>query len=129
MASIEIFCFCRSSLRIRTTSAQVASRNLSFGTAKITKKQFDGIDDYSHIFFMFIRRLGNISAPAQCAGGHSCPDLLELESGDFAVIGADITEEARGKLPPGSGCGPAERIVMVPRKTLVQARPDIPANL
>ena len=79
---------------------------------------------------MFLRRIGPEAqkSSASCAGGSSCPDILELESGDFAIIGTDITEEAKGKLLPGSGCGPGERIVRVPRQTLVQARPHIPAN-
>ena len=52
-----------------------------------------------------------------------------MESGDFAVIGADITDEAEGKMLPGSGCGPGERVVRIPRKLLVLARADIPATL
>jgi hypothetical protein len=77
---------------------------------------------------MFLRRLApeNKKQPALCAGGCRCPDILEMESGDFAVIGADITEEAAGKLLPGSGCGPGERIVRIPREILVLARPQIP---
>ncbi len=78
---------------------------------------------------MFTRRLGpNLDAPL-CSGGHSCPDILELQTGDFAVIGKDITEEALGSLPAGSGCGAGERIVSIPRRTLVLARADIPATL
>ena len=75
---------------------------------------------------MFTRRLGK-PPEALCAGGYSCPDLLEMESGDFAVIGTDITEIAAGKLPLGSGCGSGERIVRIPRHVLVSARQDIPA--
>lgn len=77
---------------------------------------------------MFTRRLGSRSKEetARCAGGCSCPDILEMESGDFAIIGTDITEEARRRLLPGVGCGPDERIVKVPRKTMVLARADIP---
>jgi hypothetical protein len=80
---------------------------------------------------MFLRRLGsnNQNSSALCAGGANCPDVLEMECGDFAVIGTDITEQARGKLLAGAGCGPGERIVRVPRKTLVQACADIPASL
>ena len=80
---------------------------------------------------MFTRRLGPslVSSGSLCSGGRSCPDILELDSGDFAIIGADITEEASGKLPSGSGCGPGERVVRVPRRTLVLARSDIPATL
>ena len=80
---------------------------------------------------MFVKRLGipkEVGA-AYCAGGCNCPDVLLMESGDYAVIGTDITEEAQGKLLPGSGCGPGERIVRVPRKVLVLARSDIPTSV
>jgi hypothetical protein len=29
-------------------------------------------------------------------------------------------------LPPGASCGPDERIVVIPRKTLIGAKPHIP---
>lgn len=58
-----------------------------------------------------------------------CPDVFELESGDFAVIGIDITATTVQHLPPSAGCGPDERIVLVPRKTLVLAKPDIPSQI
>jgi len=80
---------------------------------------------------MFLRRLG----PDPHAGGsrtialHGCPDIFELQSGDFAVIGIDITTAAVSKLPPSAGCGPDERIVLVPRKTLVLAKSDIPERI
>jgi hypothetical protein len=35
-----------------------------------------------------------------------CPDLFELQDGDFLVIGIDVTEEAKSKLPSSAGCGP-----------------------
>ena len=66
---------------------------------------------------MFIRRLGSPALP--CSGGNGCPDILELDSGDFAVIGTDITAQAAGQFPSGSGCGPDERVVRVPRRVLV----------
>lgn len=75
---------------------------------------------------MILRRLGPQTAASSCIAGHYCPDIFELASGDFAIIGADITEKAAACLPPGSGCGPGERIVSIPRRTLVLARPDIP---
>ncbi len=46
--------------------------------------------------------------PSCIPTGHSCPDILELQTGDFAVIGKDITEQAIGSLPSGSGCGMGE---------------------
>lgn len=77
---------------------------------------------------MFIRRLG----PDPHAGGmrtfavRGCPDILELDSGDFAIIGTDITGIATDQLPPSASCGPDERIIRLPRRTLVFAKPDIP---
>jgi hypothetical protein len=79
----------------------------------------------------FRRRLG----PDPHANGaktyavHGCPDILELDGGDFAIIGSDITAEAAGKLPPSASCGPDERIIRIPRRTLVLAKPDIPEKL
>jgi hypothetical protein len=79
----------------------------------------------------FLRRIG----PDPHANGamtialRGCPDIFELQSGDFAVIGIDITDAAVPKLPPSAGCGPDERIVLVPRKTLVLAKPDIPSQI
>lgn len=76
---------------------------------------------------MFVRRLG----PDPHAGGHrtaalrGCPDIFELDSGDFAVIGIDITDTAR-HLPADASCGPDERMVRIPRRTLVLAKSDIP---
>ena len=78
----------------------------------------------------FIRRLG----PDPHAGGvktaacSGCPDVWELDSGDIAVIGADAMDLAE-KLPPSASCGPDERIVRIPRKTLVLAKPDIPDRM
>lgn len=80
---------------------------------------------------LFIRRLG----PDPHAGGHrtaslrGCPDILELDNGDFAVIGVDITESAQASMFPTAGCGPDERVVRIPRRTLVLARADIPSQV
>ena len=75
-----------------------------------------------------MRRLGpdphaNGAKTSSAAG---CPDILELENGDFVVIGPDITEEAKARLAFGASCGPDERIIRIPRKTLVLAKRDIP---
>jgi hypothetical protein len=58
-----------------------------------------------------------------------CPDIFELEGGDFAIIGSDITREAADKLPSSASCGPDERIIKIPRRTLVLAKSDIPDGL
>ena len=77
---------------------------------------------------MFLRRLG----PDPHANGATtpflkgCPDIFELQGGDFAIIGRDITAQASQQLPADASCGPDERIVWIPRKTLVLAKADIP---
>jgi hypothetical protein len=55
-----------------------------------------------------------------------CPDILELEDGDFVVIGTDVTADAKPHLAFGANCGPDERIIRIPRRTLVLAKADIP---
>lgn len=77
---------------------------------------------------MFSRRLG----PDPHANGaitpslSGCPDILELASGDFAIIGADITADAEPQLAFGARCGADERIVRIPRSLLIRAKGDIP---
>ncbi len=80
---------------------------------------------------MIIRRLGPDphANGAQTSSLHGCPDILELEDGDFAIIGVDITALAISHLRFGAGCGPDERIIKIPRKTLVRAKADIPESI
>lgn len=77
---------------------------------------------------MILRRLGPDphAGGEKSAAGSGCPDLFELTTGDFAIIGIDITEQTKPKLPTSAGCGSDERIVLVPRKTLIGAKADIP---
>jgi hypothetical protein len=79
----------------------------------------------------FVRRIGPDphANGAQTVALNNCPDLFELETGDFAVIGIDVTDAAKAKLPPTAGCGPDERIVWIPRKLLVQAKRCIPNEI
>ncbi len=80
---------------------------------------------------MITRRLGPDphANGAQTSSLQGCPDILELEDGDFAIIGVDITAIAAGQLALGASCGPDERIIKIPRNTLVLARPDIPKGV
>jgi len=80
---------------------------------------------------MFTRRLGPDphANGAQTSGLSGCPDILELESGDFAIIGEDITEQAIARMFPTASCGPDERVIRIPRKTLILAKQDIPSEL
>ena len=77
-----------------------------------------------------LRRLGpNPHANgAQTVALRGCPDIFELASGDFLIIGLDSSNFA-DKLPADASCGPDERMIRVPRKTLVGAKSDIPDTL
>lgn len=80
---------------------------------------------------MFKKRIGN--DPHELFGPRTpnidgCPDIWELESGDFAVIGLTKTSLLKSSLPNGAGCGPDEAIVVIPRRTLIAAKQDIPAS-
>jgi hypothetical protein len=77
---------------------------------------------------MIKRRLGPDphACSAQTKALLGCPDVFELDTGDFAIIGVDITDKAKAHLPKTANCGPDERIVLIPRKTLVLAKADIP---
>lgn len=79
---------------------------------------------------MFKRRLGpdphREGRRTEAALG--CPDIWELQNGDFAVIGITMGHEAVAALPPSAGVGHDETIVRLPRRVLVDAREDIPSD-
>lgn len=77
---------------------------------------------------VFLRRLGPDphANGAQTVSLMNCPDILELSDGNFAVIGIEMTAQALPNLPPTVSCGPDERVVWIPRATLVKAKSDIP---
>lgn len=79
---------------------------------------------------MSLRRLGPDPhlGGAQTPALQGCPGIFELENGDFAIVGRDATSKVIGDLPPDATCGSDERIIVIPRKTLVLAKPDIPEN-
>lgn len=75
----------------------------------------------------FLRRLGpDPHEVGDTPGLAGCPDLWELSSGDFAVIGIRSTGALASLLPETASCGPDEEIVIVPRRILTAARRDIP---
>jgi hypothetical protein len=75
----------------------------------------------------FKRRLGKSALElGDTNQSPSCPDLWELDNGDFVVIGRDHTADYAHRLPPGVSIGEDERLVVVPRNMVVAAKPDIP---
>lgn len=67
---------------------------------------------------------GNGDAPSKTHQG--CPDIWELDNGDVAIIGRDLTESYHGRLPVDVGIDSDERIVVIPHATIVAAKKDIP---
>jgi hypothetical protein len=75
----------------------------------------------------FSRRLGKSAHELGSTGGDvSCPEMWELDNGDVAVIGAELTAAYVGRLPAGVRVDPGERLVVIPRSTIVSAKADIP---
>lgn len=75
----------------------------------------------------FVRRLGKSAHElGSTTGDASCPELWELDNGDVAVIGTELTSAYRDRLPKGVSIDPGERLVVIPRSTIVSAKADIP---
>ncbi|WPO70909.1 MULTISPECIES: hypothetical protein [unclassified Streptomyces] len=72
------------------------------------------------------RRIGVAPPQRGSFSGETCPDIFELDDGDFAVIGTDATDELTSSLPPGCVRGAHQRIVVITRQTFTMARRDIP---
>lgn len=74
-----------------------------------------------------LRRLGKSAHELGATTGNgSCPDIWELDNGDVAVIGQDMTASYRTRLPNDVTIDPGECLVVIPRATAVAARPDLP---
>jgi len=73
------------------------------------------------------RRLGKSAAEIGATGGRDgCPDIWELDNGDVAVIGRDLTANYRDRLPATVSIAQDERLVIIPRNLLIAAKRDIP---
>ena len=74
------------------------------------------------------RRLG--IAPRErehCSNAGNCPDVFELASGDFAIIGEDVSHEL--ELPADAGRSESERAIVVPRAVLLAAMRDLSGSI
>jgi hypothetical protein len=54
-----------------------------------------------------------------------CPDIWQLDNGDIAVIGRDLTTQYGARLPDGVSLRADERLVVIPGSMLSAAKPDI----
>ncbi len=75
----------------------------------------------------FLRRLGKSAHELEITGGNaSCPEIWELDNGDIAIIGTELTASYSGRLPDGVKVDPGESLVVIPRATIASAKADIP---
>jgi hypothetical protein len=75
---------------------------------------------------LFERRLGKSSEELGNSDGRDeCPDIWQLDNGDVAVIGRDLTDIYSPHLPKGVSLGPDERLVVIPGNMLSAAKEDI----
>ncbi|NUP36955.1 MAG: hypothetical protein HOY76_08025 [Streptomyces sp.] len=76
---------------------------------------------------LFVRRLGKSAAETgNSKGDDDCPDIWQLDNGDIAVIGRDLTSGYASRLPDGVSIGAGERLVVIPGNMLSAAKQDIP---
>ncbi|MER5480312.1 hypothetical protein ABT026_25575 [Streptomyces sp. NPDC002734] len=73
-----------------------------------------------------LRRIGASPRERGSVNGATCPDIFELEDGNFAVIGTEATADLDSHLPSDAARADYERIVVISRETLVRAKADIP---
>ncbi|ASU59158.1 hypothetical protein [Nocardiopsis dassonvillei] len=74
-----------------------------------------------------VRRLGRSPEELDTTNHvKGCPDIWELSNGDIAVIGRDLTRSYAHRLPEGASIAANERLIVIPRITLISAKADIP---
>ncbi|MFJ4921299.1 hypothetical protein [Streptomyces sp. NPDC088725] len=76
---------------------------------------------------LFRRRLGKAAQElGNSRDDDDCPDIWQLENGDIAVIGRDLTAAYSSHLPAGVTLAADERLVVIPGNMLSAAKADIP---
>ncbi|WP_432746119.1 hypothetical protein H7827_16370 [Streptomyces sp. JH002] len=76
---------------------------------------------------LFARRLGKSARELGNSDERDqCPDIWQLDNGDIAVIGRDLTSAYRSRLPAGVTLATDERLVVIPGNMLSAAKADIP---
>ncbi|MEV7088366.1 hypothetical protein AB0O07_21170 [Streptomyces sp. NPDC093085] len=76
---------------------------------------------------LFERRLGKTAQELGNSKDRTdCPDIWQLNNGDIAIIGRDLTEAYATHLPTGVSLAADERLVVIPGNMLSAAKRDIP---
>ncbi|MFD8966756.1 hypothetical protein ACFV0C_17445 [Streptomyces sp. NPDC059568] len=75
---------------------------------------------------LFERRLGKSAKElGNSTEDDECPDIWQLDNGDIAVIGRDLTSHYAPRLPEGVVLAADERLVVIPGNMLSAAKADI----
>lgn len=65
----------------------------------------------------FSRRLGKTAAElGDSRVNNDCPDIWELDNGDIAIVGRDMTTTFADRLPDDVRISADERLVVIPRR-------------
>lgn len=77
-----------------------------------------------------MRRVGSTPQQRGCTTEINCPDVMELDNGDYLVIGKIVPEGslliAEGTLEPmGASIGADEMAIVVPRRCIIDAAREI----
>ncbi|WP_405677751.1 hypothetical protein OG292_25290 [Streptomyces sp. NBC_01511] len=76
---------------------------------------------------LFERRLGKTAQElGNSEDEEDCPDIWQLDNGDIAVIGRDLTADYSAGMPAGVSLAADERLVVIPGNMLSAAKKDIP---
>ncbi|MGI5352519.1 hypothetical protein ACQEU8_30665 [Streptomyces sp. CA-250714] len=76
---------------------------------------------------LFLRRLGKSAGEIGVSEDEEdCPDIWQLDNGDIAVIGRDLTDDYGSRLPKGVSLRSDERLVVIPGSMLSAAKAEIP---
>lgn len=80
-----------------------------------------------------MRRIGSSPAERGSTGYNNCPDVFEVPTGDFLVIGKVVLDfdarfSAERLREMGASVGPDEEPVLVPRECLLAAAKQLAAE-
>ncbi len=74
-----------------------------------------------------IKRLSDIpeGLTSFSRGGKRCPDIWETDTGDYVIIGEDVTNVVKENLPENADLSNTEQAVLIPRSVLQSAKKRI----
>lgn len=69
-----------------------------------------------------VRRLSDEPASLRMSrNGNRCPDVWETDTGDYVIVGQDVTAELGSQFPADTELDTNEKVVLVPKAVLESA--------